>query len=190
MLEDTWKTMRWLLGLDIRDLAAWQMALRALIVYVAAIVMIRVSDKRFIGKNTAIDVVLGIVLGSVVSRAITGNAPFFPALGAGFVLVGLHWLIAAFAFRSRRFGALVKGSERTLISEGEVHRDNVRVSHISENDLREALRLQAHLNNPSEVKTALLERNGDISIIPQKGTSRVVEVTIKEGVQTVRIELT
>lgn len=190
MLVEIWNTVRWLLGLDIKDLAVWQMALRALIVYVAAILMIRISDKRFIGKNTAIDVVLGIVLGSVVSRAITGNAPFFPTLGAGFVLVGLHWLLAALSFRSKRFGTLVKGPTRTLISDGKVQQDNLQTAHISENDLREALRLHAHLTDPSKVKTALLERSGDISVIPLNGVPKVVEISVREGVQTVRIEMT
>lgn len=189
MLIELWHAVRWLLGLETKDLAIWQMALRAVIVYTAAIIMIRISDKRFIGKNTAIDVVLGIVLGSVVSRAITGNAPFFPAIGAGFVLVGLHWLLAALAFRSKRFGALVKGPTRTLISDGKIQQDKLCATHISEDDLREALRLHAHLSEPSEVRSAILERNGDISVIPRNGVPKVVEILISEGVQTVRIEL-
>ncbi len=106
--------------MDAPELTAWQMALRALIVYIAALAMVRLSDKRFIGKNTAFDVILGIVFGSVVSRAVTGNAPFFQTLVAGLVLVSLHWLFAACAFHSDFFGTLIKGHERTLVEDGKV----------------------------------------------------------------------
>lgn len=96
------------LGLDAKTLRVVQMALRAVVVYVAALVMERVGEKRFLGKTTAFDVILGITLGSVGSRAIAGSSPFIPTLVAGFVLVGLNWLLSAMAFRWSSFGTLVK----------------------------------------------------------------------------------
>ena len=54
-----------------------------MVIYVAAVLMVRVGEKRFLGKNTVFDVILGIVLGSVVSRAVTGFSPFFTKLVAG-----------------------------------------------------------------------------------------------------------
>jgi hypothetical protein len=62
------------------QLNAAQMALRAVVVYVVTVIIVRLGKKRFMGQGTAFDVILGIMLGSIVSRAITGNAPFFPAL--------------------------------------------------------------------------------------------------------------
>jgi uncharacterized membrane protein YcaP (DUF421 family) len=93
MLERLWSMITWALGLQLesQDLGVVQMSLRALVVFILATLMIRIGDKRFMGKSTALDVMLGIVFGSVVSRAITGNAPFFPTLAAGFVLVLAHW---------------------------------------------------------------------------------------------------
>jgi len=129
------------LGLDNRYLNAGHMSLRALVVFVAAVVMLRVGDKRFMGKSTALDVLLGIVFGSIVSRAITGNAPFFPTLAAGLVLVLLHWIAAAVAFRSHGFGRAVKGTERLLVRDGEIQWEAMRKAHITEHDLEEALRV-------------------------------------------------
>src|SRR4051812_22382324 len=97
------------LGLEAKDLGAGQMSLRAFVVFIIAIAIIRVGDKRFMGRSSALDVMLGIVFGSVVSRAINGNAPFFATLTASFVLVAMHWVVAAIAFRSHRFGRVVKG---------------------------------------------------------------------------------
>jgi uncharacterized membrane protein YcaP (DUF421 family) len=100
MLEELGGWLRLFLGLDQDELGVGHMALRALVVYVVALMMVRWGEKRFMEKSTAFDVILGVVLGSVVSRAITGQSPFLPTICAGFALVGLHWLFANLAFRS------------------------------------------------------------------------------------------
>ena len=156
------------LGLEAKHLTAAQMALRAAVVFVASIAMLKVGDKRFMGKNTALDVFLGIVFGSTVSRAITGNAPFGPTLAAALVLVLLHWLFAAIAFRSQGFGKLVKGHSRLLVSDGEILWDAMRKSHVTTHDLEEALRSDGEEPDVKRVKAAHLERNGDISVIMRK----------------------
>jgi len=86
------------LGRDVGDVGAFQMALRTIIVYVCSLAVIRVGSKRFLSQASAFDVIVGIMLGSVMSRAINGSAPFLPTLLAGAVLVGMHWLLAALAF--------------------------------------------------------------------------------------------
>lgn len=118
------------------------MVLRAIIIYIAALVMVRIGQKRFLGRNTAFDLILGIILGSVVSRAINGSGEFFPTIASGFALVFLHWFFAALAFRYDRFGNLVKGRPRTLIEEGNIVWDAMRKSNISRTDLNTALRLE------------------------------------------------
>src|SRR3954449_10606866 len=96
------------LGLDADSLGVVQTALRALIVYFVALAFIRVGDKRFLGKNTAFDVVIGIMFASVMSRAITSSGEFVPVLVAGGVLVALHFTVALITFRSDKVGTLVK----------------------------------------------------------------------------------
>ncbi len=189
MIEEIWGAVGDLIGLGAEELTVWQMALRALIIYVSAISLVRLGEKRFMGKNTAFDVILGIILGSVLSRAITGNAGFFQTLGAGALLVGLHWLFSVAAFYSDRFGTMIKGSERRLVEDGEIHWDNMRKSHISKDDLLGALHINGKVTDVSEVRLACFERNGDISVIRREREPKVVEVSVRDGVQTVRIEL-
>jgi uncharacterized membrane protein YcaP (DUF421 family) len=156
------------LGLENKDISVGQMSLRALVVFVLAIAMIRVANKRFMGKNAALDVLLGIVFGSMVSRAITGNAPFLPTLAASFVLVLLHWIMSAIAFRSKAFGTLVKGHDSTLVRDGEIQWEAMRKAHLTEHDLREAIRNSGERPDVSQVESAHLERNGDVSVIMRK----------------------
>ena len=153
------------LGLENDKISVWQMSLRALVVFVAAIVMLKIGDKRFMGKSTAFDVALGIIFGSVVSRAITGNAPFGPTLAASLVLVLLHWVLSAIAFRSHSFGNLVKGRNQLLVRDGELLHNEMRRTHVTEHDLNEALRQQGEPADLSRVREAHLERDGSISIV-------------------------
>jgi uncharacterized membrane protein YcaP (DUF421 family) len=166
-MQELWYALSNALGLELeaKDLTAVQMALRAAVVFVLSIGMLKVGDKRFMGNSTTLDVMLGIVFGSTVSRAITGNAPFLPALAAGLTLVLLHWAFAAVAFRSRGFGKLVKGHERLLVSDGQIQWDAMRKAHVTTHDLEEALRSKGEEPDVSRVKAAHLERNGDISVI-------------------------
>lgn len=166
-MEQLKQALNWAIGLELenKDINVWQMSLRAVIVFFIAIIMLRIGNKRFMGKSTALDVMLGIVFGSTVSRAITGNAPFFPTLAASLVLILLHWTLAAIAFRSHGFGTMVKGQDRILVRDGEIQRDEMRNAHITEDDLKEAMRNQGKAPEIKEIKSAHLERNGDISII-------------------------
>ena len=156
------------LHLEAKDLGALHMSLRALIVFGAATAYIRIGSRRFIGRSTSFDVVLGIIFGSVVSRAVTGNAPFGPTLAAGLTLVALHWILSAIAFRSHRFGNFVKGVPRVLVRDGEIQWKTMAECHISQHDLDEALRVHGLPPDVSRVRQATMERNGDISVIPRE----------------------
>jgi uncharacterized membrane protein YcaP (DUF421 family) len=103
------------LGLESRDINVPQMGLRAAIVYVVTVLMVRVAKKRFMGRATAFDVILGVMIGSIVSRAVTGNAPFLPALTATAVLLAMHWLFSGIAMRWHGFGTVIKDKSRVLV---------------------------------------------------------------------------
>jgi uncharacterized membrane protein YcaP (DUF421 family) len=177
------------LGLEGKDLNVPQMALRAVVVYVTAVLIVRLGKKRFMGRATAFDVILGIMLGSIVSRAVTGNAPFFPALAAGAVLVAMHWLFSSIALRWHGFGVAVKGRPLVLVRDGRIEQDAMRGAHMTEHDLWEDLRGKS-ISRLEEVSEARLERNGRLSVIKAQQRPKVVEVAVADGVQTVRIELT
>src|SRR3954465_14655677 len=108
-----------------------QMALRALVVYVATVLIVRLGKKRFMSRATAFDVILGIMLGSLVSRAIAGTAPFFPTLAASAVLVAVHWLFSAAAVRWHAFGEAIKGGPQLLVKDGAIDHGALGAAHMS-----------------------------------------------------------
>jgi uncharacterized membrane protein YcaP (DUF421 family) len=156
----------WLgLGLEPKDLAFSQVTLRGVIVFIVSLFMVRFSDKRFLPHKTAFDAILFFILASMLSRAINGGAPFFPTLGVGFVLVGLHRLIAILAYHSRGFGQLVKGSEELLILNGTVMDEKLHKHKLTMDDLLEEMRLNGNVTDPKKIKEAKYERSGEISVV-------------------------
>jgi uncharacterized membrane protein YcaP (DUF421 family) len=164
------------------------MLLHLVVIYFAALLIVRVSgDLRMFGNHAAFDVILGIIFGSLMSRAINGSAPFLETIVLGAVLVGVHWLLAVASFHSHRFGKVLKGVPRSLVSAGRIDWRPMRRSLITEQDLLEAMRLRG-IPALDEVSLATLERNGQISAVPRP-LGRILEVRVEPGVETVRIEL-
>ena len=178
-----------LLGLGVDDLSAGQMALRAGLTFIVTLAVVRVGDKRLFGKGTAFDIITAIMIGSVMSRAITGSSPLVPTWVAGLVLVGMHWLVGALSYHLDWFGPLVKGQPVLLVEDGQILREGMREGSVSRNDLEQAIRMQGSAADPARVERAYLERDGSISIIPKQEAPRILDVAVADGVQTVRIAL-
>ncbi len=159
--------MKEILGLNLepKDLDILQVCLRGIIVFFAALVMVRVAHKRFMSRMTAFDAVLGFILASALARAINGSAPFFPTLVVGFVLVLMHRILSGLSFYSERIGNLVKGHANVLVRDGKPDEKALRAHKISKNDLLEEARMHGELTELEKIQRATLERNGKISII-------------------------
>lgn len=188
-MEEIGNVIQQLIGTSAEDLNWYQMVIRSVIVYSAALILVRLSDKRFMGEHTAFDLILAIIFGSVISRAINSVAQVFETVLAGLVLVGLHYVMAAISFRSDRFGDFIKGNSRLLVKDGQIQWDAMGKSHISKQDLIGQLRAQASLDEVEKVERAYLERSGKVSVIEKSRGPKVLEVRVEDGVQTVRIQL-
>jgi uncharacterized membrane protein YcaP (DUF421 family) len=161
-MEDT---IHLLIGSDAETILWWQMSIRAVFIFLSALILIRFGPTRIFGKNTSFDIVLGVILGSILSRALTANARFFPTLAAAATLVLLHMLLAKLSYSSKAVGHTVKGVEIKLIEDGEILWDKMKKTSTTRHDLLEALRSKGTDPDVSKVKAAYLERSGKISVI-------------------------
>lgn len=160
---------RWLgLGLKPDELGFGHMAARSLVVFFFAILLTRVGEKRMLGKNSGLDVMLAVILGSVLSRAINGQAAFYPTLGASLVLVLLHRFVAWASLYSHAISLFAKGRDRVLVRDGRVDVRELRRATMTEDDLLENLRLNGNVSSPAEVQEARLERNGTVSVVKKQ----------------------
>lgn len=185
--EQVTEAINHLSGINSDNLEVWQIMIWAFIMYMVGLLMIRSGAKRFLGKNTAFDVILGIIFGSVISRAINSDASFWGTIMAGAVLVGLHWLFGYLAFKLDDFGNFVKGNKRILVKDGEILWDAMEKSSISKKDLMRAICSNGNTSDISKIQLATLERSGEISIVKKAKEPRVLELDVKDGVQMIRI---
>jgi uncharacterized membrane protein YcaP (DUF421 family) len=156
-----------LLGPDgkVAELTLLQVSLRALFIFIIGLALVRIGDRRSLSEKTAFDAIFIVLIGSVLSRAINGTAPFFTTVVGGVALMLIHRACAFGACKSHAFGKLIKGRPVTLVRDGEIDRVEMRRALISDHDLEEDLRLDARIEAVSGIKTARLERSGDISFI-------------------------
>jgi uncharacterized membrane protein YcaP (DUF421 family) len=150
---------------DSHTITTLQMAGRAVLVFFAALALLRLSGKRTFGGNTAFDMVVKIMLGAVLSRAVVAASPFGGTLLAGLVLVGLHRLLAWASFRSEAVSCLVKGDAVLLAEHGRPYPEALAQHNLTHNDLLEGVRDSGNVASWADTEAVRLERNGSISVV-------------------------
>lgn len=145
----------------------WVFVLRALVVYVLVMVLVRVSGKRAVGQFTPFDLVLLILIGNAVQNGLNGgdNSVTGAVILAG-TLILLNLGVAFVTARSQRAEHIIEGVPMVLARDGVVFEDVLRRELVSLDDFHEALRMN-NLADPDDVALALLETNGSISVVPK-----------------------
>ncbi len=151
-------------GSDTETITLPQAASRAVLIFVYGVVIFRLAYSRMFSQSTDFDIVVAILIGSALSRTLTGNAKLLPTLAATTTLVVLHALLARLAWHWRKVGWLTKGVEVRLIDAGQIDWRAMRRTAITLNDLLEAARAKG-IEDLSHIEAAILERNGRINVI-------------------------
>ena len=108
------------------DLTVGEMTIRAIVVFLLALAILRVAGKRTFGKQSPSDYVIMIMQGAILSRAVVGASPFLPIIISCLAIVIVHRLLAWASFGNRKVGAVVKGKPVSLFKEGEENIDNMK----------------------------------------------------------------
>ncbi|VXB32899.1 conserved membrane hypothetical protein [Burkholderia sp. 8Y] len=136
---------------------------RAAIVFCWGLFLVRVAGRRIFGRWAALDIVVSIIVGSNLSRVITGSAPLVGTLVATGFMIAAHWVLAHLASRYRLWAFISEGSPITLFSEGEPCTKTLLRYGVSENDINEALS-QNGIDHVRNVQKMTLEPSGKISV--------------------------
>ncbi|HVV28286.1 MAG TPA: YetF domain-containing protein [Rhizomicrobium sp.] len=144
-----------------------QESARAVLIFFYGLLLLRLSGRRTFGHWSALDIVVSIIVGSALGRAMTGNAPLPGTMAATAVMVALHVAIAYAVAHNSRLAHLVEGGTVTLIDHGRVDHAARRAYMISEADLAEALRQEGvdGFAGAGNVKVTTLEPSGKISVV-------------------------
>jgi len=112
-----------IVGPDNGDPSALQLATRVIVLFVFGIAAIRIAGQRTFSQYSPLDIIVAIVIGSNVSRVMTGRASFLSGCAATLLLALLHRVVAMAALRWPALAALVKGHAVELVRDGVIDKD-------------------------------------------------------------------
>ena len=153
-----------------KDLTLAQECARAVLTFFYGLVMLRFSGRRTFAQMSAIDLVICIIVGSNLSRAMTGGIPFWGTLASVAVLVALHILLAYGVARSPGLARWAEGRPILLASDGVIDEQARLACKISLCDLDESLREKGldGLDAIGQAKKLVLEPSGKISVVKKE----------------------
>ena len=151
-----------------KELTALQMGCRAFVMFFIALILIRLAGMRTFGIKSAFDNCVIIMLGAVLSRAITGASAFFPTVAAAIVLVFIHKVLGMLSVKNKTLSHLIKGTPISLYKDGVLNSKNLQRSDISFGDIMEVVRTELNTNNLDEIEEIIMERTGKISILKKE----------------------
>ncbi len=142
--------------------------LRAVLLYVFILFILRMTGKRQIADLQPFDLIITMAVADLASTAIADTN--IPLLYSVVPILGLYLVqqaVAALSLRSRRFRTFVCGSPLLLVREGVLQEGIMRQANYTVSDLSDHLRAQQVFDLKS-VRYAILETNGSLSILEKQ----------------------
>jgi len=142
--------------------------LRAAAVYVALLVIFRVAGRRTLAQVTTFDFVLLLIISEATQNALVGDDfSVTTAILAILTLVGLDIGSSLLKRDFRFFDKMIDGVPTILVENGRALSERLSRARLSEDDVLEAARHAQGLERLDQIKYAVLEVNGGITIIPK-----------------------
>ena len=144
-------------------------ALRSAVVYIIILLGLRLIGKKHVAQLSTIDLVLILLISNSVQNAMVGNdTSLLGGIVAAATLLVLNLILTKVFFRYRGAETLLEGVPTLLIHDGAVIQPHLQSENITEEELERAIR-EHGIESVSDVKTAIMESDGTISIIAKSG---------------------
>ncbi|POR63954.1 DUF421 domain-containing protein [Pseudomonas syringae] len=143
--------------------------LRAAAIYFVLMVLFRVAGRRSLTDLTTFDFVLLLIIGEATQQALLGDD--FSVTNAILIISTLIAIDVGFSLakrRSKRLAKFLDGGPTVIVEDGKPLTKRMREARISESDVMEAARTTQGIVEMKDVRYAIIERNGEISVIPFK----------------------
>jgi uncharacterized membrane protein YcaP (DUF421 family) len=147
----------------------WEFVVRAGVVYLTLLAMVRITGKRTVGQFTPFDLVVVLLLSEAVSGSINGqDESLAGGLIAAATLLGLDVLIAVGSSRSKRFDTLMQGDPVLIGRDGVIYEAVLRRERVPRSDIDKALRdADCEIE---DMRMAILEADGNINVMKKPST--------------------
>ncbi|MEP6976971.1 MAG: YetF domain-containing protein [Thermoleophilia bacterium] len=142
--------------------------LRAAVAYVFIVFLMRVVGRRELSSMEPSDLILLVVMGDLIQNGVTQSDYSVTGVVLATSTFGLLAVLTSYlVFRSRRAKSIIEGEPVILVQNGEAIDRNLKGERLTLDDVMEEARAQ-QLDSLDQVKWAVLESNGSISIIPKQ----------------------
>jgi uncharacterized membrane protein YcaP (DUF421 family) len=149
-----------------------EIIVRTAIVYFFLVLILRVTGKREVGQMSILELIVILVISDAVQNSMVGeNTSLWGGLVAVITLFVADNLLKFAAKRSRRLRRAVEGEPRLLVRDGRVLSKALREEGVEVEDVRAAAR-GVGITDLDDVRLAVLETDGSISIIPMDGPAQ------------------
>lgn len=144
--------------------------IRAIVTYFFVWFIFRIAGKRSLANITSFDLVLLLIISETVQSALNQkDNSLTNAFLIIITLVGLDILLSVLGFRYPRFKHLMNSRPVLIVENGRLMKDQMASARIEEEDILASAREAHGLERLDQIKFAILECHGGISIIPSKG---------------------
>ena len=142
--------------------------IRPALVYLFLLVLLRLTGKRTLAQITTFDFVLLLIISEATQQALIGedNSMINGAIVVA-TLIGLNVLMSLLKQRSRWFDRLLDDIPLVIVADGKPLKDRMDKARVDEDDVLDAAREIHGLERMEQIRHAILERDGQISIIPR-----------------------
>ena len=143
--------------------------LRAASMYLLLLVVIKIAGRRTLLEMTSFDLILLLIISEATQQALLGDD--FSVTGAALTIVTLIVLDILFGALKGwfpRIDRLVDGVSLILVEDGKLLKGRAKKAGIDEEDIMVSARGTQGLERMDQIKFAILEKNGKISIIPRE----------------------
>lgn len=142
--------------------------LRAAAIYVALLILFRIAGRRTLSEMTSFDFVLLLIIGESTQQALLGeDFSFTNAILVIVTLLALDVAISLWQQRSHAADRLLEGVPTILVDHGRPLTALMQKARVREEEILEAARRLQGLERMDQIKYAVLEVSGGISIIPR-----------------------
>ncbi len=155
----------------------WHLVIRAGVVYLAIVLLLRLSGKRQVGQMGMADFVALLLISNAVQNSMNGgDNSITGGLILATVLILLSYGFNVLTYRSRRMEALVQGRPTLLVHHGKLLHHNLERELLTVPELRALLRRQG-VHDVRDVAEAVLESDGYLSITKKSEMEPATEAT-------------
>ena len=143
--------------------------IRPTLVYLFLLLLLRLTGKRTLAQITSFDFVLLLIISEATQQALIGeDNSMINAMIVVTTLVAINIVMSLIKQRSRWFDRVVDDIPLLIVKDGQPLKEVMYRARVDEDDVLDAARENCGLERMDQIRHAILERDGEISIIPRK----------------------